>query len=73
MRPDEGAGKQIEIYRRMSGRQRLAIAFEMWEAALAMTRASEKTLNPHLSEREIEKRARKRMTHGATASHSLGD
>jgi predicted HicB family RNase H-like nuclease len=73
MRPDEGAGKQIEIYRRMSGRQRLAIAFEMWEMALAMAKASEKALNPHLSEREIEERARKRMTHGTTGSHSLVD
>lgn len=73
MRPDEGARKQIEVYRRMSGRQRLAIAFDMWEMALAMARASEKALNPHLSEREIEKRARKRMIHGTTGSHSLVD
>ncbi|MEW6666994.1 MAG: hypothetical protein AB1512_17465 [Thermodesulfobacteriota bacterium] len=73
MRPDEGARKQIEVYKRMSGRQRLAIAFEMWETALAMAKASEKTLNPHLSEREIEKRARKRMTHGTTGTHSLAD
>ena len=73
MRPDEGARKQIEVYRRMSGRQRLAIAFEMWEMALAMARASEKTLNPRLSETEIEKRARKRMTDGTTGTYSLAD
>ncbi len=69
MKPEEGARKQIEIYRKMSGKERLRIAFEMWETALAMTRASERTMNPHLSDEEVEKRARKRMTGGATESH----
>jgi hypothetical protein len=65
MRPEEGARKQIEIYQRMSGKERVRIAFEMWEMALAMTKASERGLHPELSEEEIEKRARKRMTCGA--------
>ena len=69
MNPEEGARKQIEIYRRMSGKERLRIAFEMWENALAMTKASERSMNPHLGGEEIEKRARKRMTGGATESH----
>jgi len=29
MKPGEGARKQIEIYRGMSGKERLKIAFEM--------------------------------------------
>ena len=62
MRPEEGARKQIEIYKRMSGKERVRIAFEMWEMALAMTKASERILHSKLSEEEIEKRARKRMT-----------
>jgi len=61
MKPEEGAEKQIEIYRRMSGKERIKIAFEMWETAFSMVKASEKSLNPDLSENEIEKRARKRM------------
>lgn len=69
MKPEEGARKQIEIYRRMSGKERLRIAFEMWETALAMTKASERAMNPNLTEEEIEKRARKRMTGGTTEGH----
>ena len=69
MRPEEGARKQVEIYRKMSGKERLHIAFEMWETALAMTKASERAMNPDLSAEEIEKRARKRMTGGTTESH----
>lgn len=62
MRPEEGARKQIEIYKRMSGKERVRIAFEMWEMAFAMTKASERAMHPELSEEEVEKRARKRMT-----------
>jgi hypothetical protein len=62
MRPEEGARKQIEICQRMSGKERVRIAFEMWEMALAMTKASERAMHPELSEEDIEKRARKRMT-----------
>jgi hypothetical protein len=65
MRPEEGARKQIEIYRRMSGKERVRIAFEMWEMALAMTKASERAKHPELSNEEIERLARKRMTVGA--------
>jgi ABC-type Na+ transport system ATPase subunit NatA len=65
MRPEEGARKQIEIYKRMSGKERVRIAFEMWEMALAMTKASERAMHPELGKEEIEKRARKRMTGGA--------
>jgi ABC-type Na+ transport system ATPase subunit NatA len=64
MRPEEGARKQIEIYKRMSGKERVRIAFQMWEMALAMTKASERAMHPELSNEEIERRARKRMTGG---------
>jgi hypothetical protein len=73
MKPDEGARTQIEIYKRMEGKERLHIAFELWEMALATAKASEKALNPHLREKDIEKRARKRMTDGTTRTHSMGD
>jgi ABC-type Na+ transport system ATPase subunit NatA len=64
MNPQEGARKQIEIYKRMTGSERLRIVFELWEMALAQTKASEKSLHPDLSEEEITKRSRKRMTGG---------
>ena len=69
MTPEEGAKKQIEIYKGMSGKERIKIAFEMWEIALTLAKSSEKSLNPELCEREIERRARKRMTNGAIGSY----
>lgn len=62
MKPGEGARKQIEIYRGMSGKERLKIAFEMWYIAFAQVKASEKSLNPNLNEKEIERR----VHHGAS-------
>lgn len=64
MRPEEGARKQVEIYKGMSGKERLKIAFEMWDIAFAQVKASEKSLNPDLNEKEVERRARQRMTYG---------
>jgi hypothetical protein len=55
MKPEEGARKQIEIYRGMPGKERLKIAF-------AQVKASEKSLNPNLNEKEIERRGH----HGAS-------
>ena len=69
MTPEEGAKKQIEIYKGMSGKERIKIAFEMWEIAFTLAKSSEKSLNPEMSEREIERRARKRMTDGAIGSY----
>ena len=69
MTPEEGARKQIEIYKRMSGKERIKIAFEMWDIAFALKKSFEKSLNPDLSEKEIEGRARKRMTDGSTGSY----
>jgi ABC-type Na+ transport system ATPase subunit NatA len=69
MNPQEGARKQIEIYKRMTGSERLRIVFEMWEMALAQVMASERSLHPGMSDEEITKRSRKRMTSGTTGSH----
>ena len=68
MKPEEGTKQQIGIFKCMSGKDRLKIAFEMWETALKLIKASEKTLHPDMSEKEIERLARKRMTDGATRS-----
>ncbi|KAF0155746.1 MAG: hypothetical protein FD159_2047 [Syntrophaceae bacterium] len=69
MNPQEGARKQIEIYQRMTGVERLRIVFEMWEMALAQVQASEKSLHPNLSDEEIIKRSRKRMAIGTTGRY----
>jgi hypothetical protein len=69
MKPSEGTQKQIEIYRCLSGRERLEIAFEIWEFAFAQVKASEKALHPELDEAAIDRRARKRMIHGTIGSH----
>ena len=52
----------------MSGKDRLKIAFEMWDIAFKLVKASEKALNPGLSEKELERLVRKRMTDGAIRS-----
>ena len=69
MKPYEGATRQVEIYRSMSGKERLKIAFEMWEFAFSQVKASERALNPGLNEDEIEKLARRRMKDGAIRSY----
>lgn len=63
MRPAQGAEKQIEIYREMTGKQRLRIVFELWELALSQAIMSEKRLHPYLSQQDIEQRALKRLNH----------
>lgn len=73
MKPEEGARKQVEIYKGMSGKERIQIAFEMWELAFAQIKASEKSINPSLSEKEIERQARQRMTDGAIRCFQAAD
>ena len=46
MNPEEGARKQIEIYKGMSGMERLKIAFEMWEIALAQVNVEDHGKSP---------------------------
>ncbi len=65
MNPQEGAEKQIELYRNMTGRERLRIACQLWETSVALMRASEKRMNPGLSDQEIERRVRQRIRDGA--------
>jgi hypothetical protein len=65
MYPREGAEKQIEMYKSMTGMERLRIAFQLWEMSLALMRANEKFRNPTLSDEEIEKLVRRRVRLGA--------
>jgi len=53
MRLAEGIQKQIEIYRLMTGAQRLCIGFELYETAIAICHAGIKRPYPDWAEREI--------------------
>lgn len=66
MSSKSGAEKQFEIYRSMSGQERLRIAFQLWEISLELMRASERFMDPSLSADEIERRVRRRVRLGAT-------
>ena len=61
MEPEEGARRQIELYRRMSGEEKLGITFSLWEMTLSLLRASERAMHPELDDEAIERRVRKRM------------
>lgn len=57
-----GAQKQIEIYRKMSGIERLHIGFELYELARNIVLASISRMFPNISEEELQKKIRERMT-----------
>jgi len=63
--PEEGVQKQIEIYRSMTGAQRLHIGFELYELAVEICRTGIKNQYPDWSEREIEAELRKRLRDAA--------
>jgi hypothetical protein len=65
MEPEEGARRQIELYRRMSGEEKLGITFSLWEMTLSLLRASERAMHPELDSEAIEDRVRKRIAGGA--------
>jgi hypothetical protein len=46
--------KQIEILRRMTGEQRLTLAFEMWETACEVTRAGIRAQYPEFSAAQVQ-------------------
>jgi hypothetical protein len=66
MKSRKGAEIQIEIYRAMTGQQRLHIAFQLWEMSLELMRSQERLGNPQLPEEEIERKVRQRIRIGTT-------
>jgi hypothetical protein len=50
---EPGLQKQIEIYRRMTGRQRLQVAFDLYDLARALVRSGVRHDHPDWSEREV--------------------
>ena len=61
MIPEQAEKIQIEIYRKMSGEQKLRIAFELYEIARKIVKQRIKEGNPLLSESELNKKVAERM------------
>ncbi len=69
-----GYHARIAALRRMTGEQRLALAFEMWKTACETTRAGIRTQHPEFSPDEVERELARRImiangTAGAVSSH----
>jgi len=52
---------RVQIYRRMSGEQRIALAAEMFEDGIAIVRASILDRYPDISADELKRRLRRRV------------
>ncbi len=53
--------KQIEIYRQMTGEQRLAIALDLHEMACEIAREGIRRSHPHAAPAEVERLLRQRL------------
>ena len=54
MKPQEGLQKQIEIYRRMTGQQRLQIAFELADLCRELARCGVLSQHPDWTDEQVE-------------------
>jgi hypothetical protein len=61
MTPEEALERQIEIYRRMTGEQRLKIALDLHEFACEISRAGIRHQHPDADEQEVDRLLRKRI------------
>jgi hypothetical protein len=60
MTPEEGLQKQIEIYRRMTGQQRLQIAFELSDLTREIVRSNVRSYHPDWTDEQIEQEVLRR-------------
>lgn len=65
---------QIDALRRMTGEQRIALAFEMWKTACEVTRAGIRAQHPQFSSDDVERELARRImiangAAGIIASH----
>ena len=65
MTPEEGLRKQIEIYRGMTGQQRLQIGFELYELSGALVRAGVRHDYPDWDEQQVEEEVNRRFRRAA--------
>ncbi|MBI3582648.1 MAG: hypothetical protein HY096_01695 [Nitrospinae bacterium] len=62
----KGARKQIEIYRQMTGAERLWIGCGLYEMAKKIVSAGARRMFPHLDESELEEKIKERMSRGTS-------
>ncbi len=61
MSPDRALQKQIEMYRRMTGEERLAVALRLHELSCEVAREGIRHQNPGAGEAEVERLLRRRL------------
>jgi hypothetical protein len=61
MTPEEATEKQIEMYRQMTGEQRLQIALNLHELACGLAREGIRSQYPDADETEVAERLRERI------------
>ena len=61
MTPEEALQRQIEIYRRMTGEQRLKIALDLHEFACEIARAGIRRQYPDAGPDEVDRHLRRRI------------
>jgi hypothetical protein len=60
--------KQLQVFRQMTGEQRLAIAMEMWRTACNVTRAGIRAQHPEFTAAQVDREIARRImiANGAT-------
>jgi hypothetical protein len=61
MSPDEALERQIELYRRMTGEERLKIALDLHTFACNVTRAGIRSQRPGATDEEVDRDLRPRI------------
>ncbi len=61
MTPEEGLRQQIAIYRKMTGPQRLQIAFDLYDTARALVRAGVRHQHPEWTEPQVKQEVVRRF------------
>jgi hypothetical protein len=61
MTPAAALDKQIELYRHMSGEQRLALALDLHEMSCDIAREGIRQQNPKANAAEVERQLRRRL------------
>jgi Rv0078B-related antitoxin len=64
MTPEAALARQIELYRAMTGEERLRIALDLHEFACNVTRAGIRRQFPDADEAEVERQLRRRIELG---------
>ena len=77
MRLDEGQielmdAAMVEVYRRKTPAQRIAICDSMWRFAEQLTRAGIRHQHPEWSHEQVEREAVRRLSHGTVGTAEQG-